>query len=153
MVHALFNSSIHGHTFNYGVIVRLHLLFLALPDTTEFDPAMVYVFRGVETTITCPFMIGNLRDYFDPYDITWIRHESGQFPETLTEPDESFQISPDGRVLRLHMSGPMNTATYQCRLRVSRCTSFNEGNAVSDRCELESPFMGPVTSICVLGMM
>ena len=50
------------------------------------------------------------------------------------------------------MSDPMNTATYQCRLRVSRCTTFDENNDVSDRCEIESPFMGPVTSLNVLGM-
>ena len=93
--------------------VMLHSVdLIALPDTSEFDPAMIHVFRGEQAAITCPFMLGNLRDYFDPYDITWIRHESGQFPETLTEPDESFQISPDGRVLHLPMSDPMNTATY-----------------------------------------
>ena len=57
---------------------------------------------------------------------------------TLTEPDGSFQISPDGRSreLRLSMSDPMNTATYQCMLRVSRCTNFDENNAVSDRLKL-----------------
>ena len=136
----------------YGIHVFSPFIAVALPVTTDFDPVIVNVFRGVETTITCPFMSGNLRDYFDPHDIAWIKHEPGQFPETLTEPDESFQISPDGRVLHLSMSDPMNAAAYQCRLRVSRCTTFDENKDVSDRCEIESPFMGPVTSLNVLGM-
>ena len=126
------------------------LIFLALPVTTEFDQAMAHVFRGEEATITCPFMLGNLREYFDPYEITWIKNVGGS-PMTLTEPDGSFQISPDGRELRLSMSDPMNIATYQCMLRVSRCTTFDENSDVSARCEIESPFMGPVTSLIVVG--
>ena len=124
--------------------------FIALPDTTEFEPAMVHVFRDEEATITCPFMLGNLREHFDPYEITWTKNDGGS-PLTLTEPDGPFQISPDGRELRLPISDPMNTATYQCMLRVSRCTMFDENNDVSDRCEIESPFMGPATSLIVAG--
>ena len=71
------------------------LIFLALPVTTEFDPAMVHVFRGEEVTITCPFMLGNLREYFDPYEFTWTKNDGGSPLSTLTEPDGSFQISPD----------------------------------------------------------
>ena len=60
-------------------------------------------------------------------------------------------VDCDGRELRLPMSGPMNTASYQCRLLLSRCTTFDENNDVSDRCEIEFPFMGPVTSLIVAG--
>ena len=108
---------------------------------------MVHVFRDEEATIICPFMLGNLREHFDPYEINWIRNDGGS-PLTLNEPDGSFQISPDGRELRLSIS---DTATYQCMLRVSRCTTFDENSDVSARCEIESPFMGPVTSLIVAG--
>ena len=93
-------------------------------------------------------MLGKLHEYFDPYEITWTRI-GGQSTVTLTEPDESFQLSEDGRKLCLF---PMDTSIYQCRLRLSRCTSFNESNDISGRCELESPLLGPAISLNVLGM-
>ena len=128
-------------------------MFVALPDTTDFDPTIVHVFRDEEATITCPFVLGNLHERFDPYEITWIRHEFGQFPMTLNEndPDESFRLSDSGRELHLPMSDPVNNAIYQCRFILSRCTTFDENNEVLDRCELESPFIGPATSLIVAG--
>ena len=136
--------------FSFNPLV---VVFLALPVITDFDPAIVNVSQGEEATLMCPFVLGNLHENFDPYEITWIKQEFGQLPETLnmTDPDGSFQISPDGRILRLPMSDPMNTATYRCKLMLSRCTFFDENNDVSDRCELEPPFMGPITSLYVLG--
>ena len=109
---------------------------------------MVHAFHDEEATLMCPFIFGNLREYFDPNKITWRRQEFGQFPVTLAEPGGSFQISPDGRELHLLVTNP---ATYQCRLILSRCAAFDENNDVSDRCQVESPFMGPVTIINVLG--
>ena len=143
----LFVKYLYCHfVFNYSTCS------LALPGTAEFDPAIVNVFRDEEATIACPFMFGNLHDYFDPYEITWIKREFGQFPVTLAEPDESFRISGNGTELHLPTSSPTNS-TYQCRLILSRCTFFRENNDVSERCELESPFLGPVTSLNVLGML
>ena len=129
-------------------------MFLALPETMDFDPAIIHVFRDEEATITCPFMLGNLQEHFDPYEITWLRNEFGQgVGMTLNEndPDESFTLSDSGRELHLPMSDPVNNATYQCRLILSRCTFYDENDDVSGRCELESPFMGPMTSLIIAG--
>ena len=96
-------------------------------------------------------MLGNLREHFDPYVITWIKHEFGQFPETLFDPDESFRLSDSGRELHLPMPDPTINATYQCRLILSRCSFFDDNNEVLGRCQAEPPFMGPVTSLIVAG--
>ena len=116
---------------------------------------MIYLFPGERATLTCPFIFGN-QAY--RYSIAWSKYFKAGFRITSYFDFDEVQISNDGRELRLPDFDPMNnTASYQCQLRVYRCTYFDENNEFLNGCArgaLYLPFYyGPVTSLRELGMI
>ena len=126
----------------------------ALPLMTSFSPTdSIYVFRGDSVQLTCPFEYGNLFQYFDPYELTWTLQDGG-VSTTLLDSSENLQLSSDRRELLVAAEFHSNfSGMFQCGIRLSRCTYFDDSKEVSKRCDEKPPFFGPLTTIRLLGKM
>ena len=107
------------------------------------------MFSDDPAVLTCPYMYGNLHQYLNPYEISWTLQEGGS-ATTILDSTEILTLSSDRRELQVapefHM---VFGGQLQCRIRLSRCTRFDEVFN-SYPCE-EELYYGPLTTIQQFG--
>ena len=95
---------------------------IALPETTSYPPDIIHVYHGERAALTCPYVLGNLHKYLDPYEIFWDMCDEGSIPRIST------QLSQENRVLGIEVTEPVDTAMYQCSLKIKlTLTKYIEG--------------------------
>ena len=101
---------------------------------------MMNVVDGEYVELTCPFQLGALADYLDPYTLVWQVLDSRGFELSI--------ISNDNRLLMVLVDGTTRTNMYRCVLRLKRCDITTQNG--SPRCP-QSRYFGPTIQFQVIG--